>query len=96
MIDPLADKVLVAALYGSLTFVELIPRENLVFYRRIFERESSVPLTLLVLARDAALILYTMIKRYTMLDEPRTFARYWNPNNATVHVTPTLISKVWP
>jgi len=77
VLDPLADKCLVAALYGSLTFVELIP----------------LPLTLLVVARDAALILYTMNKRYETLAEPKTWRRYWDPNTSTIVVRPTMISK---
>ena len=53
-----------------------------------------MPLTLLVVARDASLISYTMWKRYQTLDAPKTWTRYWDPKQATVRVMPTQISKV--
>ncbi|XP_014666878.1 PREDICTED: probable cardiolipin synthase (CMP-forming) [Priapulus caudatus] len=77
-LDPLADKLLVSILTITLTVMNLIP----------------VPLTALILARDASLIAGGFYVRYVSLPPPRTIARYFDVRHATAQLQPTLISKV--
>lgn len=53
-LDPLADKVLVATLFVSLTWQNLIP----------------LPLTLLIVGRDLALVIAGFVIRYMSLPPP--------------------------
>lgn len=53
-LDPLADKVLVATLFVSLTWQNLIP----------------LPLTLLIVGRDVALVIAAFVIRYMSLPPP--------------------------
>lgn len=77
-LDPMADKFLVATLFLSLTIVGLIP----------------IPLTLLIVARDACLVIAGFYIRYHSLPPPRTFGRYFDITFATAKLSPTFISKV--
>ncbi|XP_068009113.1 cardiolipin synthase (CMP-forming) [Melanerpes formicivorus] len=77
-LDPLADKILISVLYVSLTCANLIP----------------VPLTSMILLRDAALIAAVFYVRYKTLSPPRTLSRYFNPCYATAQLKPTFISKM--
>ncbi|MFT7813075.1 cardiolipin synthase (CMP-forming) [Arapaima gigas] len=77
-LDPLADKILISVLYVSLTYANLIP----------------VPLTVLVISRDVALIAAVFYVRYKTVPPPRTLSKYFNPCYATAQLKPTLISKV--
>ncbi|XP_064002356.1 cardiolipin synthase (CMP-forming) isoform X2 [Pogoniulus pusillus] len=77
-LDPLADKILISVLYVSLTCANLIP----------------VPLTSVILLRDAALIAAVFYVRYKTLSPPRTLSRYFNPCYATAQLKPTFISKM--
>ncbi|XP_066033788.1 cardiolipin synthase (CMP-forming) isoform X2 [Chamaea fasciata] len=77
-LDPLADKILISVLYVSLTCANLIP----------------VPLTSMILLRDAALIAAVFYVRYKTLSPPRTLSRYFNPCYATAQLKPTFISKI--
>lgn len=53
-LDPLADKVLIGTLFVSLTWQNLIP----------------LPLTLLIVARDVALVIAGFVIRYMSLPPP--------------------------
>ncbi|KAL8601551.1 hypothetical protein ACOMHN_003817 [Nucella lapillus] len=77
-LDPLADKLLVTVLTITLTSVGLIP----------------IPLTGLIVFRDAALIAGGFYIRYRSLPPPITMSRYFDISHATVSVAPTFISKV--
>uniref|UniRef100_A0ABM5GNF3 cardiolipin synthase (CMP-forming) n=1 Tax=Pogona vitticeps TaxID=103695 RepID=A0ABM5GNF3_9SAUR len=77
-LDPLADKLLISILYVSLTCANLIP----------------VPLTSIVILRDAALIAVAFYVRYKTLPPPRTLSKYFNPCYAPAQLKPTFISKV--
>lgn len=76
-LDPMADKVLIATLFLSLTYVDLIP----------------VTLTSLIVARDVALVTAGCYIRYKSLPPPRTFQRYFDATHATAQLAPTTISK---
>ncbi|CAK1552246.1 unnamed protein product [Leptosia nina] len=77
-LDPMADKVLIATLFVSLTCQNLIP----------------LALTLLIVARDAALVGAGFVIRYISLPPPRTLSRYFDVTHATAQLAPTFISKV--
>ncbi|CAF4910618.1 unnamed protein product [Pieris macdunnoughi] len=77
-LDPMADKVLIATLFISLTCQNLIP----------------LALTLLIVARDAALVSAGFVIRYISLPPPRTLSRYFDVTHATAQLAPTFISKV--
>ncbi|KAL1461203.1 hypothetical protein WDU94_013122 [Cyamophila willieti] len=76
-LDPMADKVLIATLFLSLTYVELIP----------------VYLTGLIILRDILLVGAGFYVRYISLPKPRTLSRYFDVSLATVQLAPTFISK---
>ncbi|XP_073409976.1 cardiolipin synthase (CMP-forming) [Dendrobates tinctorius] len=77
-LDPLADKILISVLYVCLTYANLIP----------------VPLTVMIILRDVALIGAVFYVRYKTLPPPRTLGRYFNPCHATAQLEPTFISKM--
>ncbi|GFR58483.1 cardiolipin synthase [Elysia marginata] len=77
-LDPLADKLLVSFLTVSLTSADLIP----------------VPMTALILSRDAGLILASFYIRYMTLAPPRTLSRYFDVSHVTAKLHPSNISKV--
>ncbi|XP_053613842.1 probable cardiolipin synthase (CMP-forming) isoform X2 [Plodia interpunctella] len=77
-LDPLADKVLIATLFVSLTWQNLIP----------------LNLTLLIVGRDVALVASAFVIRYMSLPPPRTLSRYFDVTHATAQLAPTFISKV--
>ncbi|XP_075982666.1 cardiolipin synthase [Anticarsia gemmatalis] len=77
-LDPMADKVLIATLFVSLTYQNLIP----------------LSLTLLIVGRDLALVVAGFVIRYMSLPPPRTLSRYFDVTHATAQLAPTLISKV--
>ncbi|XP_011306535.1 probable cardiolipin synthase [Fopius arisanus] len=77
-LDPMADKLLVGSLFLSLAWVGLIP----------------MPLTVLVLVRDASLIAAASYIRYRSLPAPKTLTRYFDPTHATVQLAPTFTSKL--
>ncbi|CAB3246070.1 unnamed protein product [Arctia plantaginis] len=76
-LDPMADKVLIATLFVSLTYQNLIP----------------LPLTLLIVSRDVALVIAAFVIRYISLPQPRTLSRYFDVTHATAQLAPTTISK---
>ncbi|XP_053646923.2 probable cardiolipin synthase (CMP-forming) [Cherax quadricarinatus] len=76
-LDPLADKVLVALLFLSLTYVGLIP----------------LPLTGLIIYRDVLIIGAASYIRYKSLPPPRTITRYFDATHATAKLAPTTLSK---
>ncbi|XP_063297566.1 cardiolipin synthase (CMP-forming) [Pelobates fuscus] len=77
-LDPLADKILISVLYVCLTYASLIP----------------VPLTVMIILRDIALIAAVFYVRFKTLPPPRTVSRYFNPCYATARLEPTFISKM--
>ncbi|XP_056423801.1 cardiolipin synthase (CMP-forming) [Hyla sarda] len=77
-LDPLADKILISVLYVCLTYANLIP----------------VPLTVMIILRDIALIGSVFYVRYKTLPPPRTLGRYFNPCHVTAQLEPTFISKM--
>lgn len=77
-LDPLADKILISALYISLTYAELIP----------------VLLTALVISRDIGLIAAVFWVRYKTVPPPVTLSKFFNPCYTTAQLKPTLFSKV--
>lgn len=77
-LDPLADKILVATLYLSLTYVNMIPAS----------------LTGLVVSRDLFLIYAGLYIRYMSVIPPFTLAKYFDVSLPTAQVQPTTISKI--
>ncbi|KAF5292355.1 hypothetical protein FQA39_LY03389 [Lamprigera yunnana] len=77
-LDPMADKVLIATLFLSLTYAGLIP----------------VALTALIIARDVLLVTAGFIIRYRSLPPPKTLSRYFDVTHATAQLAPTFISKI--
>ncbi|XP_018579669.2 probable cardiolipin synthase (CMP-forming) [Anoplophora glabripennis] len=77
-LDPMADKVLIASLFLSLTYADLIP----------------IALTGMIIARDVILVAAGFVIRYKSLPPPRTFSRYFDVSHATAQLAPTFISKV--
>ncbi|XP_045776665.1 probable cardiolipin synthase (CMP-forming) isoform X2 [Maniola jurtina] len=77
-LDPMADKILIATLFISLTWQDLIP----------------LSLTLLIVARDAALVAAGFVIRYISLPPPKTLSRYFDVTHATAQLAPTFISKM--
>ncbi|RWS24189.1 cardiolipin synthase (CMP-forming)-like protein [Leptotrombidium deliense] len=78
LLDPFADKLLVATLFATLTYTGLIP----------------VPLTGLIILRDGLLVSGAAYLRYKSLPEPKTLSKYFNFKYATVQMKPTTLSKV--
>ncbi|ENN70270.1 hypothetical protein D910_05667 [Dendroctonus ponderosae] len=77
-LDPMADKILIATLFLTLTYADLIP----------------FLLTGLIITRDVLLVIAGFIIRYKSLPPPRTFLRYFDATHATAQLEPTFISKV--
>ncbi|XP_075222999.1 cardiolipin synthase isoform X2 [Lycorma delicatula] len=77
-LDPMADKVLLATLFLSLTIAGSMP----------------VPLTALIITRDVMLAAAGFYIRYQSLPPPRTLSRYFDMTHATAQLTPTKISKI--
>nr|CAI5823147.1 unnamed protein product [Callosobruchus analis] len=77
-LDPMADKMLIAILFLSLTYADLIP----------------VLLTGIIITRDALLVIAGFVIRYLSLPPPRTLTRYFDATHATAQLAPTFISKV--
>lgn len=76
-LDPMADKVLIATLFLSLTYMDLIP----------------VALTGAIITRDLCLVTAAFYVRYKSLPPPRTLSRYFDVTHATAQLSPTAISK---
>ncbi|KNE66042.1 hypothetical protein AMAG_10310 [Allomyces macrogynus ATCC 38327] len=77
ILDPMADKALMTTLTVSLGYVGLIP----------------LPLAVLIIGRDAGLVISSFVVRYKSLPPPKTFARFWDFSLPSAEVRPTLISK---
>ncbi|XP_076268270.1 putative cardiolipin synthase (CMP-forming) [Rhynchophorus ferrugineus] len=77
-LDPMADKILIATLFLTLTYADLIP----------------IALTGLIITRDVLLVIAGFVIRYISLPPPRTFVRYFDATHATAQLAPTFISKV--
>ncbi|KAJ8980184.1 hypothetical protein NQ317_011429 [Molorchus minor] len=77
-LDPMADKVLIATLFLTLAYSNLIP----------------VVLTGMIIVRDVLLVIAGFVIRYRSLPPPRTLSRYFDVTHATAQLAPTFISKV--
>lgn len=77
-LDPVADKVLIATLFMSLTYAGLIP----------------ILLTGIILSKDIILVTAGFFIRYKSLPPPKTLSRYFDVTYATAQLEPTLISKI--
>ncbi|KAJ8880682.1 hypothetical protein PR048_017152 [Dryococelus australis] len=77
-LDPMADKVLIASLFLSLTYMDLIP----------------VILTGAIIARDLLLVGAGFVIRYQSIPPPRNLSRYFDVTYATAQLAPTTLSKV--
>jgi len=77
-LDPLADKLLITALFVTLTYSQLVP----------------LGLTLLVVGRDIGLIAAASWVRYQSIPRPVTFSRYFDVTYASAQLEPTAISKL--
>lgn len=79
ILDPLADKLLIGSLTVTLAINNMLPIE----------------LVCIILARDIGLILASLILRYKLIDEPKTFKKYLNVKKySTVQIEADLISKI--
>ncbi|KAF9651181.1 hypothetical protein BDM02DRAFT_3091519 [Thelephora ganbajun] len=80
VLDPAADRALMTTLIVTLTGARglLIP----------------VPLSIIILGRDALLSLSAFWIRWKTLPPPKTFQRYWDFSLPSAEVQPTFISKV--
>lgn len=77
VVDPMADKLLMATLITCLTINGSLP----------------LPLFALILGRDASLAVSALYYRYASLPAPKTMARYWDFSLPSAEVHPTQISK---
>ncbi|KAI8811377.1 CDP-alcohol phosphatidyltransferase-domain-containing protein, partial [Cladochytrium replicatum] len=78
VLDPAADKFLMTTLVVTLSIADLLP----------------VPLAVLILGRDIALIMASIYVRYITLPPPKTWRRYWDVSLPTAEVHSPFISKV--
>lgn len=76
-LDPMADKVLIATLFLTLTYMDFIP----------------VVLTGAIITRDCFLVAAAFYVRYKSLPPPKTLSRYFDVTHATAQLSPTEISK---
>ncbi|KRX18154.1 putative cardiolipin synthase 1 [Trichinella nelsoni] len=79
IIDPLADKILVASMFLSLTYCQMIP----------------ALLTIVVIARDVCLIMTGLYLRLsTMRSFDQSLGSVFHFSTQTVKITPTILSKI--
>ncbi|KRY52919.1 putative cardiolipin synthase 1 [Trichinella britovi] len=79
IIDPLADKILVASMFLSLTYCQMIP----------------ALLTIVVIARDVCLITTGLYLRLsTMRSFDQSLGSVFHFSTQTVKITPTILSKI--
>ncbi|KAF2143066.1 uncharacterized protein K452DRAFT_286695 [Aplosporella prunicola CBS 121167] len=77
VVDPMADKLLMAITVGCLAAKGALPG----------------PLAILIFGRDASLAVAAIYYRYASLPLPKTLARYWDFSLPSAEVHPTTISK---
>ncbi|XP_059475333.1 probable cardiolipin synthase (CMP-forming) [Neocloeon triangulifer] len=77
-LDPLADKIMISVLFATLSYAGHIP----------------LALTVLIIGRDALLVLAGFVIRYKSLPPPRTLSRYFDASLVTAQLQPTLVSKI--
>ncbi|KAK0631193.1 putative CDP-alcohol phosphatidyltransferase class-I family protein C22A12.08c [Lasiodiplodia hormozganensis] len=77
VVDPMADKLLMAITVGCLAAKGALPGS----------------LAILIFGRDAALAIAAIYFRYASLPSPKTFARYWDFSLPSAEVHPTTVSK---
>lgn len=78
ILDPFADKFLMTTLVITLSWSGQLPTW----------------LAVIILGRDAGLLLSALYWRYISLPPPRTMARYWDFSLPSAQVHPTQISKI--
>lgn len=76
-LDPLGDKILITVLTLTLAKVSLLP----------------LPLAVIIVGRDALLILAVFYLRYRTCPPPLTLKRYFDPTLVNTKLNPTTISK---
>lgn len=76
-LDPVADKLMVSMLTVTLSVVELLP----------------VPLTCVIIGRDALLIAAGFYLRYITLPPPKNLKRYFDVSLPSVTILPSTLSK---
>lgn len=77
VLDPVADKFLIATALLTLTIDNLIP----------------LPLTILIISRDVILVTWSGVIRYQSISPPKSLAKYFDLTMPTAEIKPTLISK---
>ncbi|OJD39077.1 cdp-diacylglycerol-glycerol-3-phosphate 3-phosphatidyltransferase [Diplodia corticola] len=77
VVDPMADKLLMAVTVGCLAVKGALPGS----------------LAILIFGRDASLAIAAIYFRYASLPSPKTFARYWDFSLPSAEVHPTTVSK---
>ncbi|KAK7728068.1 hypothetical protein SLS57_002538 [Botryosphaeria dothidea] len=77
VVDPMADKLLMAITVGCLAAKGALPG----------------PLAILIFGRDASLAIAAIYYRYASLPSPKTLARYWDFSLPSAEVHPTTVSK---
>ncbi|KAL1636773.1 hypothetical protein SLS58_009612 [Diplodia intermedia] len=77
VVDPMADKLLMAITVGCLAVKGALPGS----------------LAMLIFGRDASLAIAAIYFRYASLPSPKTFARYWDFSLPSAEVHPTTVSK---
>jgi len=77
LLDPVADKLLVATSFLTLTIDHMIP----------------IPLTVLIISRDVILVLCGIYIRYHSLPPPKSISKFFDFSMATAEMKPTFISK---
>ncbi|EOD52282.1 putative phosphatidyl synthase protein [Neofusicoccum parvum UCRNP2] len=77
VVDPMADKLLMAITVGCLAAKGALPG----------------PLAILIFGRDASLAIAAIYYRYASLPSPKTFGRYWDFSLPSAEVHPTTVSK---
>ncbi|CAG8565761.1 5492_t:CDS:2, partial [Paraglomus brasilianum] len=78
IIDPAADKTLMTIMTVSLAAKGLLP----------------TPLAIIILARDAGLVISSFYYRFISLPPPKTLLRYFDISISSAEVRPNLIGKV--
>ncbi|KAI8144999.1 CDP-alcohol phosphatidyltransferase-domain-containing protein [Fennellomyces sp. T-0311] len=78
IIDPMADKALMTVMTVTLAAEGVLP----------------MPLAVVILGRDAGLVLASFYYRYISLPKPKTLVRYFDFSIPSAEVRPTMISKV--
>ena len=78
ILDPAADKIFIGVMTITLGICKLMPLE----------------IMLIILMRDLALILSSIIIRYRLIDKPRSIKKYFDVKQSSVQIEASKISKL--